>query len=214
MAVSRNTILLFGGTFDPVHHGHMRTVQAVQDHWQFDRVIFLPCKIPVLKDQAQASPQQRLDMLHLALADYPDYPFECDARELQRDGPSYTVTTLEEYRRELGPLPSITWLMGMDSFLSLPRWHRWQVLPDMAHLLVMTRAGYPDPQSTLLQHELRARLTTDENALRQQPHGLIATVDAGSYDISSSAIRQQNNDNLPTAVQKYIKQHSLYTRAS
>lgn len=209
-------ILIFGGTFDPVHNGHVEVAMAVQNHCYFEHFIFLPCKVPVLKNNAHASPQQRLDMLHLALQDYSGYNFEIDEREIARDSPSYMVTTLEDYRLESGQDIAITLLMGRDSFAELPRWYNWEKLLQLCNILVIDRPGYinfPDPICHLLnQHE-----TVNLPDLKTQPHGKIYRFKAGRYDYSSTSIRQlllENKTNqlpLSVSVKQYINQFNLYT---
>lgn len=213
MAASHN-ILLFGGTFDPVHKGHLNIAKTVQDHFQFERFVFLPCKIPVLKKNAQATPQQRLDMLRLALSENPDYPFEIDAREMYRESPSYTVITLEDYRKELGPDVSITLLMGVDSFSTLPGWHKWQNILLLANILVIDRANHSDLTSNnpVLSQIMKQHKTADERALLQHSHGLIYNYHAGLYDVSSTAIRDRSGSDIamPDSVRRYIEENCLY----
>lgn len=209
-------ILIFGGTFDPVHNGHIEVAVAVQNHCHFDRFIFLPCKVPVLKNNAHASPQQRLDMLHLALQDYSGFKFEIDEREIARDSPSYMVTTLEDYRLESGQDTAITLLMGRDSFAELPHWYNWEKLLLLCNILVIDRPGdinFPDPVCHLLnQHE-----TCNLSDLKTQPHGKIYRFNAGHFDYSSTSIRQlllKNKTNqlpLPASVTQFINQFNLYT---
>lgn len=170
---------------------------AVQDRFQFDRFIFLPCKIPVLKNKAQASAEQRLAMLRLALDEHKDYPFEIDERELHRAGPSYTVITLEEYRSELGAAACINFLMGMDSYTQLPQWHESKRILSLTNLVVVNRPG-------------QAVLTSSTNL--NAPHGQVCGFNAGSHDISSTAIRAGHDQNgmIPKSVQHYIEEQSLY----
>jgi len=196
LAASHN-ILLFGGTFDPIHNGHLNVAMAVQDRFHFNRFIFLPCKIPLLKDKAQASPEQRLNMLRLALGEHSDYPFEIDERELHRAGPSYTVITLDEYRNELGADASINFLMGTDSYTQLPQWHESDRILNLANLLVVNRPGHAPLETTV-----------NLNA----PHGQVCGVDAGLHDISSTSIRLGSNQDqaIPESVKKYIHEQGLY----
>lgn len=206
-----HSILIFGGTFDPVHNGHIKVAMAVQDHFQFERVIFLPCKIPVLKNKAKASAEQRVTMLRLALNEHPQYPFEIDERELQRNTPSYTVDTLEDYRRQMGAKVSINFLMGADSFASLPRWHNWQRILMLANLLVIERPGHARPDASI--HGLPAgHLTNNARELKTMPHGLVSFFNAGQHDISSTAVRNRTNvkTHLPESVKNYIDKQGLY----
>lgn len=116
-------IAIFGGTFDPIHNGHIQTSLKIQSHFHFDHYFFLPCNIPVLKPRATASNQQRIDMLQLALKQYPQ--FSIDLREINRGPPSYMVDTLTSYRKEF-PKASLSLIIGYDAFLSLAQWQQWE----------------------------------------------------------------------------------------
>lgn len=212
MAALHN-LLIFGGTFDPVHNGHIKTAMAVQDYFHFEKIVFLPCKIPVLKQNALASSAHRLAMLELALAEHPDYPFVIDKREIVRTTPSYTVTTLADVRHESGSSTTITLLMGADSFQTLPQWHQWQKILTLANILVIERAHYPAPVANPL---MKSFGTNNKQQFMHQPHGMIYSFNAGLYDISSSAVRQQLvthqkvDQLLPASVCDYITSHQLY----
>lgn len=208
-------LLLFGGSFDPPHWGHIKTACSVQAMFHFQKFVFLPCNTPVLKGATQASAQQRTDMLTLALTDYPE--FSIDLREIQRETPSYMVDTLKSLREELGLNCTITLLLGYDAFLQLPQWHDWQALITLANLLIVQRPG---TQKTTVPTALTALLqqhqTKDKTTLLTCPHSMIYQLNAGSYSISSTMIRtqlQQHQDvslYLPKPVYEYIKQQALY----
>jgi nicotinate-nucleotide adenylyltransferase len=210
-----DNLLIFGGTFDPVHNGHIKTAITVQDNFHFDHFVFLPCKIPVLKNDSVATPEQRLSMLTLALNEHPDYHFEIDAREMTRSTPSYMVTTLEDYRHEKGGSVSITLLMGADAFEQLHRWYKWERLLQLANILVIERPGLQDIPpiltNTLIKHE-----TTDKAAMINSTNGLIYRFNAGLYNESSTAIRQQLSENqswplsMPKSVVDYISKNNVY----
>ncbi len=214
-----NNLLVFGGTFDPIHLGHLNTAMAIQQIFHFDRVAFLPCKTPVLNKQSTpCTATHRLNMLKLALAQVPkDCHFCVDARELNRESPSYTVTTLEEMRTEYGAQLPITLLIGQDAFYQLSQWHQWTRLIKLANLLVIERPGYgkqPLPQA--IESLLTKHQTHNPLALLETPKGLIARFDAGEYPISSTMVREglQNNslvsDCLPDGVNQYIIDNELY----
>jgi len=210
-----NNILIYGGSFDPPHLGHLNTAIAVQNHFQFERFVFLPCKTPVLKQAATATCKQRLEMLKLALAPYP--AFEIDQREIQRKTPSYMLDTLQSFREELGENTSITLLLGMDAFLQLPKWHAWDKILDLSHLLIIHR---PKIDSQTLNEQLKIVLKThevlDKAELLKQPFGTIYQYNAGEYAISSSCLRQKMKAGesirtyLPETVYQYIKQEKPY----
>lgn len=210
-------ILIFGGTFDPVHDGHIQIAMNVQNYCHFERFIFLPCKMPLLKNNSQASPQQRLEMLDIALCHYSGYHFETDSREIFRESPSYMVTTLEDYRLEAGNDISITLLLGKDSFAELPRWHKWENLLKLCNILVVDR-----PEDTCFTSAIRTLLekheTGDVANLKNNPHGMIYRLNAGTFHYSSTSIRHMFHENktqnlpLPSSVQNYIIKYNLYTK--
>lgn len=208
-------LLLFGGTFDPIHNAHLNVAINVQNHFNFDRFVFLPCKIPVLKNKSIASSTDRLAMLELALKEYPHKNFEVDTREINRASPSYMITTLEDYRNEIGESLPIILLIGEDTFEKLSYWHRWQELLSMASILLINRSGTPLKPDAALKELLLAHETDDEQELIRHPYGVIFRFDAGLYDLSSTAVRQQLKENhaceqIPLGVANYIRQRKLY----
>ncbi len=133
---------VFGGTFDPIHCGHLRTAFELWQELQLAEVRFLPTGTPPHRDQLYASPELRLKMVQAAVADQPS--FVVDDREVRRSGVSYSVDTLTELRREY-PHRSLCLLLGMDAFLGLPHWHRWRELLTLAHIVVAHRPGWRAP---------------------------------------------------------------------
>lgn len=210
-----NNILIYGGSFDPIHLGHLNTALAVQKHMQFGRFIFLPCKTPVLKKATTATCEQRIHMLELALAPYPK--FAIDLREIQRDTPSFMVDTLKSFRDELGGQAAMTLLLGMDAFLQLPHWHAWEKILKLSHLLVIKRATIDEK---ILSEELKTLLNTHETInkadLLDNPYGKIYQYNAGEYPISSSDLRQKIKTGedarpyLPEGIDQYLKIEKLY----
>ena len=130
---------LFGGTFDPIHHGHLQTAERLCTDLKLTQIFFILCKQPVLKPAARATAQQRLDMLALALKNYSQ--FTVDKRELTRDTPSYTIDTLKSYQQEMPNTP-LYFILGIDAFLQLPQWYQWQQLLDYCHLIIINRPNY------------------------------------------------------------------------
>jgi len=188
-------LLIYGGSFDPPHLGHIKTACVVQKKFKFDEFLFVPCKSPVLKAKSIASSEQRLAMLKLALAPYPE--FKIDTRELTRDTPSFMVDTLTSIQQDYKNNASITLLLGMDAFLELPRWHQCEKLITLCDLLVMQRAD--DHKNPKIPAELQAKLKH------------VTFFDAGNYPIASSALRKKLEKNLlPQAVYDYIITHQLY----
>jgi nicotinate-nucleotide adenylyltransferase len=207
-------IAIFGGTFDPVHNGHLQTNLAIQSHFHFDDYYFLPCKIPALKPPTLANTTQRIDMLALAIKPFKN--FHIDLREIYRDSPSYMVETLQNYRLEYADA-SITLIMGYDAFLSLPKWYQWEKIITLANLLVINRNQYSDrPIPDEIKALLTAHQSLEKRTLLKASHGVIYEFDAGDYPISSTEIRDQLQrklnieTKLPKEVYEYIKQWGLY----
>jgi nicotinate-nucleotide adenylyltransferase len=178
---------IYGGTFDPIHYGHLRSALEVKEAVGLDELRFVPCQIPPHRGAPGASPEQRLAMLRAALRD-PEPGFRIDTRELERPGPSYMVDTLASIRAEIGEEP-LGLIVGLDAFCGLHRWHRWRELFDLAHVLVMRRPG-PSPD---LPDELRAllhdRAADAADALRGSPAGRVHFVPVTQLDISATRIR-------------------------
>lgn len=206
---------LFGGTFDPIHYGHLRTAEALAKLVRLNTVTLLPNNVPPHRPQPEASPAQRIHMLELAIRDNP--LFHLDLREMQRDTPSWTIDTLSEWRSEHGSEQPLAFIMGLDSLLTLHHWQRWQELTGLCHLLVCKRPGYqPQIEDKTLRHWLSPRLTTNIRLLNQQSAGLVFLADTPLVPVSATEIRQRHHlglsceDLLPAAVEKYIQQQKLY----
>ncbi|HEV2009177.1 MAG TPA: nicotinate-nucleotide adenylyltransferase, partial [Burkholderiales bacterium] len=135
---------IFGGTFDPIHYGHLRLAQEIAESVRMAEIRLVPAGTPPHRAAPQVSSQQRLDMVRLAAAGNP--LFTVDEREVKRSGPGYTVDTLVELRREAGATRPLCMLLGADAFLELATWHRWHELFGLAHLIVAHRPGFP-PES-------------------------------------------------------------------
>ncbi|MGL6028191.1 MAG: nicotinate-nucleotide adenylyltransferase [Legionella sp.] len=208
------SIAIFGGTFDPVHNGHIQTSLAIQAHCDFDQYYFLPCKLPVHKAPSLASNPQRVDMLELALNELPQ--FAIDLREIERSSPSYMIETLTSIRQQY-PDAALTLIMGYDTFCSLPLWFEWQQLIKLAHLLIINRGQAQHVElAQELQQLLKHHQTHDKVDLINKHSGFIYLFNAGDYAISSTEIRtglkqqQQITQMLPAAVYDYIKKWNLY----
>lgn len=203
-------IALYGGSFDPVHRGHRFVVDAIDTLLQPDSWLIIPSKQQVLKASHQATAEQRLAMLRLAFADKPNVSI--DEREIKRSAASYAATTLADIRKE-HPKMSLVWVMGSDSFVTLPQWHRWQVLLNYAHLLVVPR---PDYALTQLEPTLHTYLdqhkTENPQQLQQATQGLIYVHDCQAPAISATEIRESDDKTpfLDPRVANYIEEHQLY----
>ncbi len=204
---------VLGGTFDPVHFGHLRPALELYEMLGLDQLRMIPCGIPPHRDLPRASGAQRLAMLQLALTDEPGLVI--DQRELQRPGPSYMVDTLISLREELGGVP-LALIIGMDAFHGLERWHRWRELVDLCHLIVAHRPGWLAPAEGELAALLAARQVGDAAALRGRPAGGVGFCAVTQLDISASRIRelvrvgQSPRFLLPDPVLDYITTAGLY----
>ena len=133
---------IFGGTFDPIHYGHLRTAFEMLQALRFGEVRFMPCGNPPHRDAPKADAALRLRMVHVATA--AQEGFVVDDRELQRDGPSYSVDTLKALRKEYPQRP-LALIIGMDAFLGLPKWYHWQEILELAHIVVAHRPSWRAP---------------------------------------------------------------------
>lgn len=208
------SIAIFGGTFDPVHDGHIQVSLSIQSHFNFGSYFFLPCKVPTLKPPTLASNQQRVEMLQLAIQPYPQ--FQLDLREIKRDTPSFMVETLSSFRSENNDA-SITLILGFDAFLSLSQWHQWEKIIQLANLLIINRTSFAQyPIAKPVQELLKNHETKEKETLLTQKAGIIYLFNAGDYEISSTDIRKALSTNkqtktmLPKEVYQYIKQRGLY----
>ena len=207
-------IAVFGGTFDPVHYGHLRPLLEVQQTLGLDEVRLIPSFIPPHRAVPSASAEQRLAMLELAVADTPG--FVIDQRELQRGGPSYTVDTLQSLRDELGSEKSICLIMGLDAFVALDSWHQWQRLTELAHIVVTQRPGMLLPKVGVVAELVEQAQALDVEELQQQSAGRVYFQSVTQLDISATAIREQLTHGqdvrflMPDDVRHYIETHGLY----
>lgn len=204
---------ILGGTFDPVHFGHLRPALEVREALQLAELRLIPSNVPPHRPGPVASPTQRLAMLRAAVGDTPH--FIIDERELERDGPSYTIDTLESLRHELGSI-SLCLLIGMDAFLGLPDWHRWQELIDHCHMVVMTRPGAELPGSGELAGFVERHRALDAAVLAAKPAGHVLFQPVTRLEISATRIRQLLAAGgsvrflLPDAARAIVKREGLY----
>lgn len=203
---------IFGGTFDPIHYGHLRSALELKELFALEQMRLIPCAQPVHRDEPMANAQRRLDMLQLATVNQTD--LIVDAQELQRSGVSYTFDTLTALRHDYPDMPLLLFI-GSDAFNDLTTWHRWQELFDLAHIVVITR---PNAELNTLSDFFKARLTENKQILKKQLSGHLFFQQITQLAISATAIRGmisvQRNPRflLPDAVIDYIMQHQLYHR--
>ena len=178
---------IFGGTFDPIHYGHLRTALELLQRLSLAQVLFVVTARQPLRAPPAASAATRLEMVRAAVREEPR--FSVDTRELERAGPSYTVDTLASLRREHSQR-SLCLLLGMDAFLSLPRWRRWEELAGLANIVVAHRPGWQAPGQGPLA-DLLGRCGT-ENALdvHEQRSGRVLVTPVTQIDVSASQVRQ------------------------
>ena len=213
MTRSTQAIGIFGGTFDPVHYGHLRAALEAMERLQLQDFRLLPAGTPPHRAGTFASADHRLAMLKLALSRYPE--LQVDDREVRREGSSYMVDTLGEIRREEGEAP-ILMMIGQDAANVLDQWYDWHKLFELAHLVIMRRPESKHIYSGALFEQVQPRLVNDPDQLRKTPAGLILPLEVTQLAISSTEIRRQIHAGLsprfllPDSVIEYILEHRFY----
>ncbi len=212
-----NTVLIQGGTFDPIHNAHLRTALDVAALLAVEQIRLIPCGDPAHRDCPGATAEQRVQMLQSAVQDQPQ--FVIDAQELQRGGPSYMVDTAKSLRQELGDEVSICLMMGMDAFLGLHQWHQWQQITDYLNLIVVARPHWQDEEKNMharLQDLLQQRQVATVAELLAVPTGKILMVTVSQLAISATKIREivkcgeSPKGLLPEVVIQQINDQQLY----
>ncbi|CAG4884175.1 putative nicotinate-nucleotide adenylyltransferase [Georgfuchsia toluolica] len=215
--MTEQPIGILGGTFDPVHRAHLQLAEDACANLGLVQVLWIPAGNPPHRDRPQASAEQRLAMVALALNGYPQ--FTIDDSEVRSSAPSYTVATLQRLRAIHGARPLVL-LLGADAFHGLSKWHRWRELFALAHIAIATRPGYALDAQALdgkLHEEYLRRRSGDYSCLTAQAAGCIITFAITPLDISASAIRarlaagQEIQDLLPKPVLDYIANNHLYS---
>lgn len=198
-----------GGTFDPIHYGHLRPALEVQQQLGLDQVLFVPCYQPVHRALPQASTEQRCAMIELAIENQPRFALE--KIEIERGGPSYMVDTLTSLKQRM-PDASLVLMMGTDAFAQFHRWQNWQGILQLANIVIMHRPGEFVP----IQGEAHKIYQAHQATRLTEASGQIVDVAVTQLDISSTMVRQQlKNGNsadylLPPNVMAFIQKHSLY----
>jgi nicotinate-nucleotide adenylyltransferase len=208
---------ILGGTFNPIHHAHLRLAEELGDALDMHSVRVIPASIPPHRKVPHVSIERRLDMVRLACAGNPR--LVVDDRECRRAGPSYTVDTLRELRTEQGSEEPLCLLMGVDAFAALTMWSRWQELFELTHIAIAERPGFVLAENRLpaeLADHMETRLAQELSELHKRPAGSIALCAITALDISATAIRSNIAQGksvrylLPDSVLDYIRQHQLY----
>jgi nicotinate-nucleotide adenylyltransferase len=218
LETGKERIGLFGGTFNPIHLGHLRAAEEVQEFFHLDKIIFIPARIPPHKtEKAIVAPEHRLNMVKLAIQDNPC--FEISDFEIQRDSKSYSIITIEHFQKKLGLETSLFFLMGMDAFLEINTWKDVAQLFSLTNFIIMSRPGYQKKLGVDLVH------IDEKNNFAYNPDGHYYIHSSGNklffqeitlLDFSSRAIRSRLKGRrsirylVPPGIEDYIKQHNLY----
>lgn len=214
MADSERRVGILGGSFDPIHFGHIKSALEIAYKFQLQKVILLPCKLSPFKQQTHTLVEHRWRMLQMVASS--EKLFEADARELQRDAPSYSYLSVQEISAELGENSKLFWILGADALADFPRWHRVDDMMGLCNVLVLSRPGYEVDDNAWLQ-QYRSK---DLEKFEQTYPGSIFVTDTEPFEVSSSEIRsiiqsgQQPRYMLPGGVWNYIKRNKLYVDES
>ncbi len=211
---------IYGGTFDPIHNGHLRVAEELVDLIGLDQLFFVPAGEPRLRNAPVASAYHRAQMVSLSIQDNAN--FFLDDREIKRSGVSTTVESLQEYRAEYGEQAVFCFIMGADAFIKIHHWYCWRELFQLCHLIVVER---PNSQRVSncreLPQELQSictpRWVSDVGDMMRQFSGMIYIAKTALLDISATRIRNYVAADksirylLPEVVSDYIKTHHLYS---
>lgn len=207
------TIGILGGTFDPIHFGHLRPALELLQDLELSEIRFVPSNIPPHRAATRATGQQRLSLVSAAIADEPGLCV--DDRELRRPGPSYMVDTLRSLRNELGDVP-LCMMLGLDAFVGLPSWHCWRELISLAHIVVMRRPGKTASYPSELAEMVQRHQIDDAAKLHRSEAGLILCKDVTQLEISATQIRELVAQGksirylVPDAVAEMIRAENIF----
>jgi nicotinate-nucleotide adenylyltransferase len=210
---------IFGGTFDPIHYGHLRVAEEIVETVGLQKMYFVPAGMPRLRHSPVASPQHRVEIVRLAIQKNPD--FVLDGREIYRDGVSYSIDTVREFKQEFGEEIRLCLVLGADAFIKLPEWNNWKELFNLCHFIVSTRPGYTftlikELLSKELREECSQRWVSNTETLKKETSGLIFIASTTMLDISATSIRAhiavgRNVRHLvPSVTVNYISKNKLY----
>lgn len=214
MSHLQQAIGILGGTFDPIHFGHLRTAIELYQSLDLREILLIPCYRPVHRKLPIATPEQRLAMVRCAIESEP--ALHVDDCEIKRKEPSYTIDTLITLNKKF-PQTHLCLIMGIDALLNFPSWNRWEEILKLAHLVVAHRPQYQLPETGIVAELLKQRLKHSTTALYENLSGNILLHPVTSLDISATDIRKQiamgRNPRylLPDNVYKYIQEHGVYS---
>ena len=207
-------VAIFGGTFDPVHYGHITVASDLADHLDVNSVALMPCGKPMHRPSPAATPSQRLDMLKLSIAGYQKLTVE--ESEIDITTPNYTINSLHRIRARIGAKETVFLCIGSDTLSQLDSWHQWTDLTKYCHIVAISRPGLHRKYSASLTNWIAHRRCRDITKLKENPAGLVYHCELSLLDISSTKIRQKIKKNeapqklLPKKVLNYIHINRLY----
>ena len=204
---------VFGGTFDPIHNGHIAPTLAAANLIGLNKVLLVPCHVPPHKSAPSVTAANRLNMVKLAAAASP--VLAVDDIELKKDAPSYTVNTLRSLRLRW-PQSHLYFVMGMDSLVNFESWFQWESILTLSNLIVCQRGNNLKPENLIISDTIRQRIVTDVSELKQHQCGKIYLAPTPLHAISSTGIREAIKNGapwkslVPDAVASYIIENRLY----
>ncbi len=210
----QQAIGILGGTFDPIHFGHLRTALELYQALDLAEVRLVPCYQPVHRKLPIATPEQRLAMVRRAIDEEP--ALQVDDCEIKRKGPSFTIDTLTALRKKLPDTPFCL-IMGIDALLGFPSWHRWEEILQATHLVIAHRPQYQLPHTGIVSDLLKQRLKQNSDVIHESLSGSIILHPVTPLEISATDIRKQIAMGrsprylLPNSVLKYIQEHGVYS---
>jgi nicotinate-nucleotide adenylyltransferase len=210
---------IFGGTFDPIHYGHLRVAEEIVETVGLQKMYFVPAGMPRLRHSPVASSQHRVEIVRLAIQKNPD--FVLDKREIYRDGVSYSIDTVREFKQEFGEEVRLCFILGADAFIKLPEWNNWKELFNLCHFIVSSRPGYSltlikELLSKELREECSQRWVSNTESLKKDTSGLIFIASTTMLDISATSIRahiaagRSVRHLVPSVTVNYISENKLY----
>lgn len=211
---------IYGGTFDPIHYGHLRIAEELLDIISLQQIIFVPSGAPRLRSAPVASRKHRSAMVRMAIQN--NSMFSLDEREINRSGISVTVESLREYQYELEKKTALCFILGIDAFININQWHNWHELFNLCHIVIVARPGHASVNEyqnlpAEIRKEFTSRRVLNANDLALQLNGSIYAAQTSLLEISASHIRSLITAGksirylLPDSVADYIKSNYLYT---